>query len=85
MIERDGKVDVDAGVFRDEPSPSPSASATADPSASNSPSAAPAPGTAGGSLPKTGLAIGGFLLAGAVLIGGGTALTLAARKRRTTL
>jgi len=85
VIERDGKADVDAGVFRDEPSPNPSASATAEPSTSNSPSAAPAPGTAGGSLPKTGLAIGGFLLAGAVLIGGGTALTLAARKRRTTL
>lgn len=83
-IGRDEKVDVDAGVFRDEPSPSPSASSTTEPSESTSPPAKPVPGTGGGSLPKTGLAIGGFLLAGALLIGGGTVLTLAARRRRDT-
>jgi hypothetical protein len=83
-VQRDGKVDIDAGVYRDEPTPSPSASASSEPPATASESPpAPGPGTGGGSLPKTGLAIGGFLLAGALLIGGGTALTLLARKRRT--
>jgi LPXTG-motif cell wall-anchored protein len=83
-IKRDDKADIDAGVFRDEPSASPSASPSTEPSASEPPPSEPKPGTGGGKLPKTGFAIGGFLLAGAVLIGGGTVLTLAARKRRPT-
>jgi hypothetical protein len=41
----------------------------------------PAPG-GGGSLPNTGLAVGGFLLVGTLLVGGGTVLTVAARRRR---
>jgi len=36
-------------------------------------------------LPKTGAATGGFLGAGAVLIGGGIALTALARRRRSTV
>jgi hypothetical protein len=60
------KVTVDAGLFRDE----------------ETPSSTPAPGGGGGPLPNTGLAIGGFLIAGVALIGGGTALTIVARRRR---
>ena len=63
---------IDGGLYHDD-EPTPTASVT------------PAPGTGGGSLPNTGLAIGGFLLAGVVLIGGGTALTIVARRRRQVI
>jgi len=61
---------VDGGLFKDSDRPSTPATT------------APAPGDGGGSLPNTGLAIGGFVIAGLALVGGGTALTLAARRRR---
>jgi len=61
---------VDAGLFK---------TATASPTATAT--ATPAPGT-GGSLPNTGVTIGGFLAAGAALIGAGAALTVVARRRR---
>jgi hypothetical protein len=74
-VERDGTTDVDGGVFRDEPTPTPTATPTATPT--------PTASGGGGSLPRTGLAIGGFLVAGGLLIGGGAALTILARRRRT--
>lgn len=61
---------VDGGLYKDGDKPAPTATST------------PAPGNGGGSLPNTGLAIGGFLLAGVALVGGGTVLTIAARRRR---
>ncbi len=48
-------------------------------------STSPAPGDGGGPLPNTGLAIGGFLIAGLALVGGGTVLTIAARRRRNVV
>jgi LPXTG-motif cell wall-anchored protein len=39
-------------------------------------------GNGGGSLPKTGAAVGGLLGAGALLLGGGAVLTVMARRRR---
>jgi hypothetical protein len=64
------EVTIDAGLFRDETTPSPSATT--------------APG-GGGSLPNTGLAVGGFVAAGTLLVGGGAALMILARRRRQTV
>jgi hypothetical protein len=70
---------VDGGLFKNgvHPTPSPSAGPSTQPSASPS---APA---GGGSLPTTGAAVGGFLAAGALLVGGGIALTVITRRRRS--
>jgi hypothetical protein len=74
-----------------DPEPTPSATTTPSPgvtpsagaSAIPTASATPAPG-GGGSLPVTGAAIGGFVGAAVLLISGGIALTVLARRRRST-
>jgi hypothetical protein len=68
-------VTADGGLFNDEDG----APATVTPSPTSG------GGDGGGSLPNTGLAIGGFLVVGTALIGGGIALTVMARKRRSTV
>jgi LPXTG-motif cell wall-anchored protein len=71
------------------PSESESPSPSSSPSASSSPTAEPSsPGTStstsGGSLPVTGTAITGIVIAGVALIGGGAALLFLRRRRDVT-
>lgn len=61
------------------PTPTPTPSPTASPSPTTSP---PPGGGGGGDLPRTGLAIGAFVIAGAALVGGGAGLRLLGRRRR---
>jgi hypothetical protein len=71
-VDKDTSLDVDGGLYLNgDTAPSPSAS--------------PAPGGGGDSLPNTGLAIGGFVVAGTLLVGGGAALTILARRRRQVI
>jgi hypothetical protein len=79
--EGPGPVPTPSASIKPTPKPTPSVSASA--SAVPTASAVPAPG-GGGSLPVTGAAIGGIVSAAVLLIGGGVALTVLARRRRGT-
>lgn len=69
--------DVDAGVYKRGPN-SPSAS----PTVTASPTASPAGPGEGGSLPNTGVQLGGMIAAALTLLGSGAALAIVARRRR---
>jgi LPXTG-motif cell wall-anchored protein len=72
---------VDAGVHRIvKPA---AAQAKTAPRTSPTPTPSPTKAAGGaGSLPDTGTELGGLLTAGAMLVGGGAALTMLARRRR---
>ncbi|MFI7209880.1 hypothetical protein ACIBP4_07160 [Micromonospora maritima] len=80
----DGEVSVRVGVsIGPRPggtsTPTPRPSLTADPRPPGDPTTTPPGG--GGSLPRTGMAVGGLLVAGGALVGGGLALRWSARRR----
>jgi len=61
------------------PRPTPSGT-TASPTATGAPS--PTRTSPGGTLPRTGVAIGALVIAGTALVGGGAVLRMSARRRR---
>ncbi|MFE9651899.1 hypothetical protein [Micromonospora sp. NPDC006431] len=66
------------------PSPSGQPSPTTEPSPSGATTTTPtSPPAGGGSLPRTGVALGGLLLVGGALVAGGVALRWSARRRAT--
>lgn len=76
-------VEVQVSIAPAQP-PAPTASPTLSPTgAPTSPAPSPPPTPPGGKLPRTGVAIGVILVAGAALVGGGTGLRLLVGRRKS--